>query len=188
MVTAAGFVLAGGRSSRMGRDKALLPWQGSTLLEAAAAKVRQAAGNVTILGPPQLYGRLGFPVLADRVPDCGPLGGLDAALATTEADWNLLVACDMPALTADLLTRLLAAASRCGADALVPQITQEDDIRWEPLCAVYHHRLAAATESALRLKCFKMQDFVSEIGACPWPAPEPALFANWNRPHDLALR
>ena len=181
MIRAAGFVLAGGRSSRMGRDKALLAFQGSTLVESAAAKVRRAAGNVTLLGSPELYGHLGIPVVADLIPDCGPMGGLHTALMATQADWNLLVACDMPGLTVDLLTSLLLQAPGCGADALVPQWEGQ----WEPLCAVYHRRLAFPAKAALDRKFFKMQDFVSQIGACPWPAPDPSLFANWNTPEEI---
>jgi molybdopterin-guanine dinucleotide biosynthesis protein A len=181
MVTAAGFVLAGGRSSRMGRDKALLPWQGATLLEVAANKVRQATGNVTILGTPELYGHLGFPVLEDLIPDCGPLGGLYTALSATRTDWNLLVACDMPALTVDLLTRLLTEAATCGADALVPKV----DRLWQPLCAIYHRRLAPVAKSALDRKSLKMQDLVSQIDARSWPAPDPAPFANLNTPNEF---
>src|SRR5271163_1224329 len=98
-----GYVLAGGRSTRMGRDKALLPLGDSTLLDHVAQCVRQAAGNVTIIGPPDRYASLGYPVTADLVTNCGPLGGLYTALSITETDWNLMVACDMPGLTAHFL-------------------------------------------------------------------------------------
>src|SRR5437868_193761 len=92
----AGFLLAGGRSSRMGRDKALLAVGNSTLLEIVAARVRDAAGSVIVIGPPDHYAYLGLTVQADLIPDCGPLGAVYTALKTSEADWNLLVACDMP--------------------------------------------------------------------------------------------
>src|SRR5579863_10550524 len=76
-----GYVLAGGRSTRMGRDKALLPLGDSTLLDHVAHCVRQAAGNVTIIGPPDRYAGLGYPVAADLVNDSGPLGGVYTALS-----------------------------------------------------------------------------------------------------------
>jgi len=180
-ITTAGFVLAGGRSSRMGQDKALLPWQGSTLLESAARKVQQVAGSATIIGDPKLYRHLGFPVVADRIPGCGPLGGLYTALSTTPAEWNVLVACDMPHITIEVLSGLLAQID--STDAIVPRT----DGHWEPLCAVYHRRLAAAAATAIQRKSLKMQDFVSQIDASPWPAQDPALFANWNSPHDVPL-
>jgi len=98
----AGFVLAGGRSSRMGQDKALLPWKGSTLIESVAREVFNAAGSVTLIGPVERYASLGFPVVSDKIAGCGPLAGLHAALSTTTAEWNILVACDMPGMTCPL--------------------------------------------------------------------------------------
>lgn len=182
----AGFVLAGGRSTRMGQDKALLPWKGSTLIESVAREVLQAAGNVTLIGSPELYGNLGFPgcfpVIPDRIEGCGPMGGLHAALSVTTADWNVLAACDMPGVTCQLLEELLAAAEASGADALVPQTPGG----LEPLCAVYHVRLLPAVESAIQSKLLKMHDFVSRIEARLWPVAQASLFRNLNTPKQLS--
>ena len=177
----AGFVLAGGQSSRMGQDKALLPWKGSTLIESVAREVLDAAGNVTLIGSPDRYGSLGFPVVCDRIEGCGPLGGLHAALSSTDAEWNVLVACDMPAVTHELLEELLAAAEASGCDALVP----ETPGGLEPLCAVYHVRLLSAVESAIHSKLLKMQDFVSTIQARRWPVSDATPFRNLNTPEQL---
>jgi molybdopterin-guanine dinucleotide biosynthesis protein A len=76
-----GFVLVGGKSTRMGTDKAALTLEGRTLLEHAVAIVRQVTGDVAILGPRQLYGGYGVPVIEDIYPGCGPLGGIHAALS-----------------------------------------------------------------------------------------------------------
>ena len=178
----AGFVLAGGRSSRMGQDKALLPWKGSTLIESVAREVLNAAGNVTLIGSPDRYGSLGFPVISDKIEGCGPLGGLHAALSATNTEWNLLVACDMPTVTHGLLEELLTAAEACGADALVP----ETPGGLEPLCAVYHARLLPAVEFAIHSKLLKMHDFVSKIDARRWPVPDASLFRNLNTPQQLS--
>ena len=177
----AGFVLAGGRSSRMGQDKALLPWKGATLIESVAREVFHAAGNVTLIGSPERYGNLGFPVIPDKIAGCGPLGGLHAALSATTAEWNVLVACDMPAVTSGLLKELLAEAEASGADAVVPQTPGG----LEPLCGVYHARLLPQVDSAIQSKLLKMHDFVSTIHAQKWPAPEPQVFRNLNTPEEL---
>jgi molybdopterin-guanine dinucleotide biosynthesis protein A len=177
----AGFVLAGGRSSRMGQDKALLPWKGSTLVQLVASEVSNAAGNVTLIGSPERYGNLGFPVISDKMEGCGPLGGLHAALSATTAEWNLLVACDMPAVTRQLLEELLSAAEASGADALVPKTSEG----LEPLCAVYNARLLPAVESAIHSKLLKMHDFVPTISVSLWPAPDPTVFRNINTPEQL---
>ena len=72
----AGFVLAGGASSRMGRDKALLPVQGSTLLEQVAREVLAVTGSVTVIAPPERYIGIGLSVIPDLSPGQGPLGGI----------------------------------------------------------------------------------------------------------------
>ncbi len=133
---AAGFLLAGGQSRRMGRDKALLPFHGRPLAAHLADVLAQVASPVTLLGPAERYAALGLPVLEDRRPDCGPLAGLETALAATGQDWNLFVACDMPHVTPEALQNLLVAAT--GNDAAV---ARSADGRIHPLLAVYHRKL-----------------------------------------------
>jgi molybdopterin-guanine dinucleotide biosynthesis protein A len=89
-----GFVLAGGRSSRMGRDKALLSWRGRTWLE----HMVELLG--TVADPVQVVGRAPFP---DRLPGLGPLSGIATGLEASSTDANMFVAVDMPFLTKDLL-------------------------------------------------------------------------------------
>jgi molybdopterin-guanine dinucleotide biosynthesis protein A len=186
----AGFVLTGGRSSRMGRDKALLPIprssaagsslpaSASSLVERTAEWVREAAASVTLIGMPQRYAHLGLPVVADLVPDCGPIGGLYTALNITPADWNLIVACDMPALTADFLCRLLAAARQSPSLCLVPETASG----LHPLCAVYHRRALPAVRSAIDHKRFKMHDLLKSLAAVSWPVADPLPLCNVNTP------
>jgi molybdopterin-guanine dinucleotide biosynthesis protein A len=185
MITStAGFVLVGGRSSRFGRDKALLDWGGRPLVLHIAEQVREAAGSVTLVGTPERYGHLGLTVLPDRgPPQCGPLGGLLAALDHTTADWNLVVACDMPRLTPDFLAGLLEEAAARDHDVLLPQDSQG---RPEPLCAVYHRRCRAAIEAALSAGVRKMTDAFAAVRVSPLAGLDDRVFANLNRPGDLA--
>lgn len=133
----AGFVLAGGRSSRMGRDKALLPYRGTVLLDWIARQVSQAAGSAVIVGHPDRYGALGWPVIADLRPDCGPLAGIEAALEHSRADLNLIVACDLPGLAAPLLAELLEQAARRDCDCLLPISPSGPKVA---LCGVWRRR------------------------------------------------
>jgi molybdenum cofactor guanylyltransferase len=184
MDSTAGFVLTGGRSSRMGRDKALLPIEGSLLVERTAERVCAAAGNVTLIGAPGRYTHLGLPVLPDLVQDGGPISGLHTALKTTHSDWNLVVACDMPSLTAGFLSDLLAAARQLGCACLAPQT----DSGLHPLCAVYHRRTGDAVESAIQHKRFKMHDLLKSLGAVSWPVPDASLLENVNTPLEWGTR
>ncbi|MBV8843822.1 MAG: molybdenum cofactor guanylyltransferase [Bryobacterales bacterium] len=178
----AGYVLVGGRSSRMGRDKALLAAGPRTLVEQTADYVKKAAGNATLIGSPERYAFLGLPVIADRVEGHGPLGGLYTALRDTTADWNLIVACDMPGITPDFLRTLFEAAEKSGKECLVPVVAGG----LEPLCAIYHARVLSAAESAVKAKRLKMQDFVRGLDAVLWPIEDAHLVRNLNTPEELA--
>jgi molybdenum cofactor guanylyltransferase len=182
--TRAGFVLAGGQSSRMGRDKALLPVNGSTLIEQVAARVRSVAHDVTLIGQPERYQFLGYPVIADLVKGCGPLGGVYTALSVTNADWNLIVACDMPYVTADLLENLFQAAEATQADCVVPETSAGLD----PLCAVYHRRCVSLASASITSNLLKMQDFVAALRAVTWSVSDPAPLFNANTPEEWANR
>ena len=177
-------MLAGGKSSRMGRDKALLPFRGGALATHVAATVATAAGSAALIGDPQKYGHLGYPVIPDRTPGAGPLGGIETALSYTAADWNLVLACDMPAAPAEFLRDLLEAAERCNADALVP--TAGPSGRLEPLCAVYHRRGAAALRLALDRGVRKVTEALAGLDAVPWPVIDFTCFANLNTPEGWA--
>lgn len=131
---AAGFVLAGGQSRRMGRDKALLVEDGLPWVERMAGLVRAVAGTCTVVAPAGRYEGLGLPVLGDRWPGEGPLGGILTALDSSAASLNLIVAVDMPFLEEEFLRSLLHEAE-LGAETVVPL---HADGNMEPLCGVYH--------------------------------------------------
>ncbi len=178
----AGFVLVGGRSSRMGQDKALLEFQGSTMAARIAEIVRGVAGNVTLIGPQDRYRDLGYTVIADRVAKCGPLGGVYTALLASRAEWNLMVACDMPFVTAALLDELFAAAESgpSTVDCIVPESAHGLD----PLCAVYHRRCAPAAHRAIERNIFKMHEFVSTLRVLKHTIADSAPLANLNTPAE----
>ena len=103
----------------MGRDKALLSDDGVSLVERVAGVVREAAGSCTLVAPAGRYEVLGIPVLVDRWPGEGPLGGILTALESSDAERSLVVAVDMPRLPVAFLRRLLAEAEK-GSETVVP--------------------------------------------------------------------
>src|SRR4030081_3887792 len=96
----AGFILAGGASSRMGRDKGLLDFGGVPLIVHTAQLLEPLVAEVTVVGSPSRYAQFGSRAIGDdaRGQDgrgCGPLAGIATALAATRAQWNLIIACDL---------------------------------------------------------------------------------------------
>ncbi len=176
-------MLVGGRSSRMGRDKALLPVGGTPLAARTAARVEAAAGRVTLVGDPERYAGLGYPVLADRFPGEGPLGAIVTALGDTAAEWNLVVACDMPGLTSDLLQQLLQYAE---ANQLKITVAQGIAGIPEPLCAVYHRSAAEPLARAFAGGTRKVTAAFEGIPVGVYPVAEMGLLGNLNTPQDWA--
>jgi molybdopterin-guanine dinucleotide biosynthesis protein A len=180
---AAGYVLVGGRSSRMGRDKALLPHGESTLASHVASRVLEATGNVSLVGDPDRYRHLGYPVIPDRMPGNGPLSGVVGALAACPGDWALVTACDMPNLTVDFLKELLDVAS--GTEGMVDCVAPRSDRGRVPLCAVYHRRALPLLDSFLNHKFLCMQDALAGLETRTINVLDSKLFANMNTPEDL---
>ena len=185
----AGFILAGGASSRMGRDKALLEVGGLPMLVRTARLLEPLVVSVTVIGPPERYAPLALRVVPDDQPRLGPLGGLATALRISESEWNLVVGCDLPYLLGAWLDWLLARAVESRADAVVPESARG----LEPLCAVYRARCAATISAALSRGERKLTDAISalrieKVLQAEWERFSPAgrLFTNMNTPEDYA--
>ena len=148
-----------------------------------AAAVLAAAGNVTLVGDPERYTALGYPVVADRYPGEGPLGGILTALYQQSAEWNLVVACDMPAVTTALLAALLSAAEQQSVEILIPETAHR--LR-DPLCAVYHRDSLAGLERAFAGGIRKITDACQGLRAGSYSVEEVAFFQNLNTPEDWA--
>lgn len=181
------FILVGGKSSRMGRDKALLELAGAPLLTRTAELVGLLVNRVTLVGDPQLYGGFGFNTLSDRWPGAGPLGAIATALVAAREPWCLVLACDLPYLTSAWLAWQLGHANKSSADILIPETAHG----LEPLCAVYRSScapvLAAALDRGIRkVTCAFVELTVERIQENKWRefSPEGTLFRNMNNWED----
>ncbi len=117
----------------------------------------------------------------DEWPDCGPLGGIATALHHATAPWLLVLAVDMPSMTAAFLTRLIAHAEKTGRGA-APTI----EGRWEPLAAVYPKSAHPLAEELCRSRRLAMRTFIeaAQLDAIPVTETERTLFLNVNTPDD----
>ena len=154
----AGFLLAGGKSSRMGADKAFLQFRGRTMLERALAALGQVCPTVGIVGDPTRFSNYGS-VVEDIYSGCGPLAGIHAALARSSAEWNLMLAVDMPFVSEELLSYLFSAAAQSGAVVTVPRTGKG----LQPLCAVYRREFASVADRALKAEKYKIDALFKDL-------------------------
>jgi molybdenum cofactor guanylyltransferase len=182
-----GFILAGGESSRMGRDKALLELEGVALIVRTARLVESATDRCAIVGDTVRLEGLELLVIEDEFPGAGPLGGIATALRASGVEWNLIVACDLPYLTGEWLEFLIGHAMQSDADAVLPM----NDRGAEPLCAMYHKRAENAIRAALDRGVRKVTDALADvrikfIEPREWKGfdSDGLLFKNMNSPAD----
>lgn len=181
-------VMAGGKSRRMGRDKAWLDLgDGRPIVQHAVDVLREVADEVFLVANDERYRTLGLRVVPDRFPDGGALGGIATGIGAAAHDRVLVAACDMPFLRADIF-RLLVERSE-GWDAVVPRIGDEI----EALHALYTKACLGPIERALAAGRMRVVSFfgdvrLREIGAEELRALDPELrsFTNVNTPEELA--
>ncbi len=177
------YILAGGRSSRFGSDKARAILKDQPLLGHVANMLQPVASSITIVADRQgKYDDLGFRTIADRQPGLGPLGGLDTALhdLPTGSGWLLLCCCDAMVIRSAWLEQLIAAAND-GHDAVAFQATH-----WQPMPALYAAGARPKVATRLARGHRSMQRLLDQLATMPQPLP-PDWPEHWqiNTPHDL---
>ena len=183
-------IIAGGQSSRMGRDKALLPFDNQPLIAHIARIIAPIfVETIVVTANPHIARAAALPAIFDRFTGRGPLAGIHAALAHFEAP-TFVVACDMPRINADFI-RYICADFGSDVTARVPL----SDDGFEPLHAIYAPVCLPTFERYLQTegKMPAMRRVLEEVGAS-WIAPEIArrfdgelrMFENWNAPGDLS--
>lgn len=187
-----GYVLAGGGSTRFGRDKALVEVGGKAMLERIFELLPGVTSRAKLVAAPNKYDAFGAGIVEDRWPGEGPLGGIitaleDAAKSPSESQWNLILSCDMPFLTREWLVFLCERAAKSKAQVVVPHSAHGP----EPLCACYRTdaagALRAAFESGVRKVTQGLQHVSTEVlDEADWKRFDSAgrLFWNMNTAAD----
>jgi len=182
------YILAGGKSSRMGTDKAFLSLHGRTLLGRALDLARQLTANVHIVGDASKFSAFA-PVVEDIFPGCGPLAGIHAALRSSRTDLNLILAVDLPFASLALLQYLISQADAAPNAQVTLAKTSEG---WQPLCAIYRRNFADEAERALTQGRYKIDKLfeAGKVRAIEQGQLEKAgfsnkLFQNLNTPEDV---
>lgn len=184
-------LLAGGKSSRMGRDKARLPVAGTPLWrrQVEVLKATCPAELFISTARPGAFAEANESViiLPDALPGCGPLGGIATAIARANAPFLLVLAVDMPAMPAEFLVAMVDLARREGR-GIVPR---SQGRFWEPLAAVYPCCELLLAKRLLDDGVRKMESFIDgaiasgAARALDLKPVEEAFFENWNEPKDV---
>lgn len=183
-----GIILAGGRSTRMGADKALLPVGGKPLLRHISDTLALHCSDITVVlphGEPHRYDDVlapGTHVAADREPGLGPLAGFHAGLSALPAgiDWAFVLACDMPVFAPELFQRMAGALPDAPSDisaVLCPG---------QPFHAMYRREAADAAARQLDERQLKLLHWIDLLNPLYIDPPKENCFLNMNTPEDYA--
>lgn len=182
-----GIIMAGGKNSRMGAQKAFLRVGKETMLENAVRQLEKVVDHIMVVTTrPEAFSHLGLDIVTDIFPECGPLGGIHAGLTYSPSDINLVVACDMPFISHRLLEYLLRHGKNY--DVVIPRLGNY----LEPLVACYNKSCLEVIEEHLRAGRLKITSFFSRVNVMYVDREKIArlanpdyVFFNVNTPQDL---
>lgn len=152
-----GIVLSGGKSKRMGQEKGLVKYRGKALIEYAIDTLKPLCHEMVISTANNDYTYLGLPLIADEIPDCGPIGGISTCIKAVEADIYLVISCDTPHLPTQLFTDLVA---QLKDKAIIPI---DETGRKQPLTACYASSASSFFHEALESRELKMMSLLLKM-------------------------
>ncbi len=183
-----GIILAGGKSSRMGAEKGLQLLCGKPLISYAIEALTGLCSEIIISSSSNAYAGFGFKTVADEFPGIGPMGGIYSSLKQSTSAQNLVLSCDLPFVTVELMAYILKQGKEF--EVAVPW---EGERHYEPLCGFYNQSILNKLKSYIEKGNYKLPDLFEEIvinrlNLNHQPGIyHPRLFLNINTPADLAL-
>jgi molybdopterin-guanine dinucleotide biosynthesis protein A len=181
-------LLAGGKSSRMGADKGIIPFMGKPLFQYILDQVHDLSEDIFLItNQPGSYTGSAYPTFTDKIPDIGALGGIFSALSFSKNELCLVLACDMPYINTRLIRHLLTEAK--DYDVVIPQLEPE---KLEPFRAIYRKSCLPHIEAAIGSGERRAIAFLAKVKTKQLPLPilqhfdaELETFLNINTPEDL---
>lgn len=181
-----GIILAGGKSSRMGKDKGLIEFNGKKLIEYPLNLLSLFCNEMIISSNNEAYLQFGYPVIADEIEDSGPAAGLAAALKASSNEWNLVLSCDVPFVNEESIQYLIS----CAGNGVGTIPVHNGYV--EPLVALYHKSFYHTLESCITGGNLQMRRIVDHPGTffvdfTSLLRENPKIFDNLNSPGDLTI-
>ncbi len=179
-----GIVLTGGKSSRMGHDKALFLYEGKSLLQRAVDFCSSFCDELLISSSNADHQIEGIYRVEDEIKNCGPIGGIYSCLKQSSNDWNFVLSVDAPFVQSDFIQFLKAETHNF--DAVVPL----HEGKKEPLIAFYHKRILPEIKAKIQVDNYRLYFLLQEINtnyveSGEWLKQYPSLFRNLNYPEDI---
>lgn len=150
-----GYILAGGKSSRMGSDKGLMPFQDKPLIQHIIEQLKPTVKKVVLVANNSTYQNFGLEVIPDLIKDIGPAGGIYSALKHTDARFNLILSCDMPFIKSEAIEFIIQNSFKW--QITVPVYHQ----KIEPLCGIYTKDCLKDWEKLIRQNMIRLQDMIT---------------------------
>jgi molybdopterin-guanine dinucleotide biosynthesis protein A len=185
-----GIILSGGKSSRMGLEKGLVDFRGKPLISYAIEALKPVTDALLVSANNRLddYRNFGYEIVRDKVKEIGPMGGLLAALKHSKTEYNLVLSCDMPFVSTELMDYL---SGQIEDYDIVAAVHGEETL--EPLCGCYSKSVVGVLENQVAEGNYKLRDvfrqvrFKTVVIDASLPFYHDHLFFNINRPEDLNL-
>ncbi|MFA5244915.1 MAG: molybdenum cofactor guanylyltransferase [Pedobacter sp.] len=179
-----GYILAGGKSSRMGSDKGLIPFKGKPLIQYVIEQLEPAVNKVVLVANNSAYQDLGLEVIPDIIKDIGPAGGIYSALKHTDTCFNFILSCDMPFIKSEAIEFIIQNSFQW--QITVPIYHQQI----EPLCGIYTKDCLIEWEGFILQNIIRLHDMISyfkllKLNVDTNKLFNDQLFLNINTPPDL---
>jgi molybdopterin-guanine dinucleotide biosynthesis protein A len=181
-----GIILAGGKSLRMGKDKARIDLAGKPLISYAIDVLKPVCKSIIISSNSEDYESYGHPVQKDLIPECGPMGGIYSTLLHSSSSLNLVLSCDMPLVSSDLLKYIID-----NMDDRKISVPVHGENYLEPLCAGYPFEIIPYLQKFIEKKNLKLHNLIERVPSKQIRIDSrnkfyhPDIFLNINRPGDL---
>lgn len=182
-INISGYILSGGKSSRMGTDKALLAVQDEPMLKRMINLVAPFCNAIAISGQKNEYAVYKIEMVPDLYSGCGPISGIVSSLKHSTTEWNLFVSVDVPFINEELIEYLISLIGQ--NDCIVPL----HDAGLEPLIGLYNRKIVPIAEEMISQGDYKLTQLLSKLSACYVDCnylikKYPRLFLNINRMED----
>ena len=177
-----GIILAGGKSSRMGTDKGLIPFNGVPMIQHLINELEDLKIPIVIISNNTDYEQFGFPVIEDLVKEKGPVAGIYTALTNSSTEYNIVLSCDAPFVKKEVLNMLMEKA--IGQDVVISSYNGKQ----HPLIAVYAKTATIAFKTSLDKDQLRLQEVNQLLKTCIvdfTDKMEASMFANINTQEEL---